>query len=71
MSYSPLLSATLTAASKSNLSSRYYNCQEISYVSCNCLKLQCVLTIKDIKEEELAEFKELEDNSASQGKAKA
>jgi hypothetical protein len=70
MSYSPLPSDAL--APESNPTPRCYNCQEISYVSYNCPKLQHVLTIKDIKEEEeLAEFKELADKSASQGKAKA
>ena len=64
MLYTPLLSAAL--ASKSNLSPRCYNCQEISHVFYNCLKLWCVLTIKDIKEEEkLAKFEELADKSAS------
>ena len=67
--YTPL---TPAAAPEPNLSPRCYNCQETSYVFCDCLKLQQVLTIKDIKEEEeLAEFKELADKSASQGKAKA
>ena len=72
MSYSPLPSATLTPAPESNPTPRCYNCQEISHVSCNCPKLQRVPTIKDIEEEEeLAEFKELADKSASQGKAEA
>ena len=68
-SYSPLPSATL--ALESNPSPRCYNCQEIGHVSCDCPKLWRVPTIKDIKEEELAEFKELEDKSASQRKAQA